>query len=409
MYNDITMWLKQFLYWVKRWYHFLKTGLFNGLVAEFRYGFPAKKLRVLAVTGTDGKTTSSTMLYHVLKTAGKKVALISTVAAYIGDERIDTGFHVTTPTPAQLQKLMRRLVEEGYEYLVLETTSQGIYQHRTWGIFPFIAGVTNVAQDHFDYHLNYHNYLAAKALILKDSEKIILNHDDPSYQPLKDLLRVSESRIVSYSQDHQNDPAIMRAIKKRFPEAYNVSNALLVVKFAKLLDVPDQAIIEGLLSFLGVPGRMEEVKNDKGIRVIVDFAHTPQGLAGALTALKAQAKRPARLIAVYGSAGLRDAIKRPMMGKIGTSLADYCVFTAEDPRTEDVWSIIRQMKEQLTENHDRVISIADRFEAIKFALTRLAQPGDIVVVLGKGHEQSMCYGLVEHPWDDREAVRKILS
>ncbi|MCL4208634.1 UDP-N-acetylmuramoyl-L-alanyl-D-glutamate--2,6-diaminopimelate ligase [Patescibacteria group bacterium] len=403
------MWLKQILYRIKRLYHFFKTGLFNGLVAEFKYGFPSKKLHVLAITGTDGKTTSSTMLYHVLKTAGKKVALISTVAAYIGDERIDTGFHVTTPTPAQLQKLMKRLVKEGYEYLVLETTSQGVYQFRTWGIFPFIAGVTNIAQDHFDYHLNYQNYLSAKALILRDSEKIILNKDDASYQPLKDILRVSESRILSYSVEHQNDPAIMRAIKNRFPEKYNVSNALLVVKFAKNLEVSDQDIIAGIESFTGIPGRMEEIKNSKGIRAIVDFAHTPQGLEKALTALRAQTKRPGRLIAVYGCAGLRDALKRPMMGKIGTDIADFCVFTAEDPRTESVWSIIRQMKEQLTSNHDKIISIADRFEAIEFALTKLAKQGDTVVVLGKGHEQSMCYGNVEHPWDDREAVRKVLS
>lgn len=405
----LNMWLKQILYRIKRLYHFFKTGLFNGLVAEFKYGFPSKKLHVLAITGTDGKTTSSTMLYHVLKTVGKKVALISTVAAYIGDERIDTGFHVTTPTPAQLQKLMRRLVKEGYEYLVLETTSQGVYQFRTWGIFPLIAGVTNVAQDHFDYHLNYQNYLSAKALILRDSEKIILNKDDASYQPLKDILRVSESRILSYSVEHQNDPVIMKAIKNRFPENYNISNALLVVKFAKNLEVSDQDIIAGIESFTGIPGRMEEIKNNKGIRAIVDFAHTPQGLENALTALRAQTKRPGRLIAVYGCAGLRDALKRPMMGKIGTDIADYCVFTAEDPRTESVWSIIRQMKEQLTSNHDKIISIADRFEAIEFALTKLAKQGDTVVVLGKGHEQSMCYGKVEHPWDDREAVRKVLS
>jgi len=405
----LNMWLKQILYRIKRLYHFFKTGLFNGLVADFKYGFPSKKLHVLAITGTDGKTTSSTMLYHVLKTAGKKVALISTVAAYIGEERIDTGFHVTTPIPAQLQKLMKRLVKEGYEYLVLETTSQGVYQFRTWGIFPFIAGVTNIAQDHFDYHLNYQNYLSAKALILRDSEKIILNKDDASYQPLKDILRVSESRILSYSVEHQNDPAIMRAIKNRFPEKYNVSNALLVVKFAKNLEVSDEDIIAGIESFTGIPGRMEEIKNNKGIKAIVDFAHTPQGLENALTALKTQTKRPGRLIAVYGCAGLRDALKRPMMGKIGTDIADFCVFTAEDPRTESVWSIIRQMKEQLTSNHDKIISIADRFEAIEFALTKLAKQGDTVVVLGKGHEQSMCYGNVEHPWDDREAVRKVLS
>lgn len=409
MYNEVYMWLKQLIYRSKRLYHLFKTGLLNGLVAEIKYGFPSRRIKILAVTGTDGKTTSSTLLYHVLKTAGKKVALVSTVAAYIGAELLDTGFHVTTPSPAQLQKLMRRLVDEGYEYLVLEATSQGIYQYRTWGIFPYIAGVTNVAQDHFDYHLNQQNYLEAKALILHEAEKIILNHDDLSYQPLKALLKVSESRIFSYSVEHQNDPEIMRAIKKRFSESYNLSNALLVAKFAQLLELAPRDIADGITSFLGVPGRMEEIRNTAGIRVIVDFAHTPQGLENALEALRIQTKRPAKLIAVFGCAGLRDAIKRPLMGKIGTDWADYCVFTAEDPRTEDVWSIIRQMKEQLIRHHNRVVSVADRYQAIKFALTRLAQRGDTVVVLGKGHEQSMCYGTTELPWDDREAVRKILS
>ncbi|NCN03985.1 MAG: UDP-N-acetylmuramoyl-L-alanyl-D-glutamate--2,6-diaminopimelate ligase [Candidatus Pacebacteria bacterium] len=403
------MWFKQILYKFKRFYHFIKTGLLKGLLAEIKYGFPSRKIKVLAITGTDGKTTSSTLLYHVLRTAGKKVALISTVAAYIGEEKINTGFHVTTPSPDKLQKLMKKLVNDGFEYLVLETTSQGIYQHRTWGIFPYISGVTNISQDHFDYHLTFQNYLAAKALILRDSEKIILNKDDSSYQPLKDILKVSESKVVSYSKDHQLAGVIHRAIKKRFKEEYNLSNSLLVTKFSKLLDISDQDIADGILSFNGIPGRMEEIENKKGIRVVVDFAHTPQGLESALTALKAQTKRPSKLIAVYGSAGLRDAIKRPMMGKVGTDIADYCIFTAEDPRTEDIWSIIRQMKEQLKTNHQKIISIPDRYKAIEFALTKLANRGDTVAILGKGHEQSMCYGNVEHPWDDREAVRKILS
>lgn len=402
------MWFKQLVYRFKRFYHLIKTGLYRGLLAEIKYGFPSRKIKVLAITGTDGKTTSSTLLYHVLKTAGKKVALISTVAAYIGDEQISTGFHVTTPSPDQLQKLMKKLVNEGYEYLVLETTSQGIYQHRTWGIFPFISGITNISQDHFDYHLTYDNYLEAKALILRDSEKIILNKDDQSYEPLREILRVSDSKIVSYSKEHKLSGVINRAIKKKFKEEYNFSNSLLVTKFSKLLDIDDQDIADGIASFKGIPGRMEEITNKKGIKVIVDFAHTPQGLEAALSALKAQTKKPSKLIAVYGCAGLRDAIKRPMMGKIGTDIADYCVFTAEDPRTEDIWSIIRQMKEQLKSNHQKVISIPDRGKAIEFALTKLAKRGDTVVILGKGHEQSMCYGNDEHPWDDREAVRKIL-
>lgn len=380
-----------------------------GLTSEIRYRFPSRKLEIIVITGTDGKTTASTLLYHVLKTAGKKVALISTVAAYIGDEKITTGFHVTTPSPQQLQKLMRQLVDGGFKYLVIEATSQGIYQHRTFGIFPSISGVTNITQDHFDYHLTYDNYLKAKLAILRDSEKIILNKDDISYPHLKENLKVSESRILSYSLEHVLEPVIARAIKKRFSEKYNFSNARLVTKIAQQMGVENHDIADGILSFAGIPGRMEEVPNKKGIKVIVDFAHTPQGLEAALSALRAKVKKPAKLIAVYGCAGLRDTFKRPLMGKIGARLADVCVFTAEDPRTEDVWSIIRQMKEQLTENHNKIISIPNRTKAIEFALTKLAQRDDTVAILGKGHEQTMCYGNIEYPWSDKKVIKKFLK
>jgi UDP-N-acetylmuramoyl-L-alanyl-D-glutamate--2,6-diaminopimelate ligase len=155
-----------------------------------------------------------------------------------------------------------------------------------------------------------------------------------------------------------------------------------------------------------------EVITSKPFTVIVDFAHTPNALENALQALQkrmATQKKKGRIIAVYGSAGLRDRAKRPLMGKAGVTYADQVVLTAEDPRTENIWSIIRQMKEQLTEGHDKVISIADRGEAITFALTKLAKPGDIVGIFGKGHEQSMCYGTTEYPWDDRVAARKVLG
>ena len=396
--------LKNWLYHLKRPYHFVKTGLFNGLLSQLFYRFPARNITILAITGTDGKTTSSTMLYHVLQKAGYKVALLSTVAAYLGEEEIDTGFHVTSPQPKDLQSFMRKMADQHYTHLILEVTSHGMYQYRTWGVNPKIAGVTNIDREHLDYHVTYKNYLEAKAELLAKAEVAILNADNKSYTSLKKYL--GSKKTSSYSEEMDLLPAVKKSIINRFPEEYNRMNARLVYSFIKQLQVKDEDFTSAINTFPGIPGRMEIIDIKKPYTVIVDFAHTPQGLQSALTAIKDNNKK-ARIICVVGCAGQRDVAKRPLMGKIATDLADLAVFTAEDPRNEDVWSIIRQMKEQLTENHDKIISVADRGEAISFAMNELAKPGDIVVVFGKGHEKSMCYGHVEYLWNDKEAVLAI--
>ncbi len=401
---------KQILYKIKRPYHLVKTGLLDGLRSEIQYKFPAKKLKIITITGTDGKTTSTTLLYHILKTAHKKVGLLSTVAAYLGNKSIDTGFHVTSPQPSDLQKFMRDMVAQDYEYLVLEVTSHGSYQYRDWGVTPILSGVTNIANEHLDYHLNYEEYLNAKANILKKAPTAVLNADDYSYQFLRKKL--DRNNIVTYSKDSELPKKVQKTIEKRFPENYNQMNAKLVYALSKLLHIDDADFIRGIESFEGVPGRMQFIPNKKKLNLVVDFAHTPQGLRSVLRSLKEQMnerKDSGKLIAVFGCAGKRDTSKRPEMGKIGSELADIAVFTAEDPRDEDTWSIIRQMKENLKENHNKIVSIEERGEAIEFAINKLAQPGDTVVVLGKGHEQSMCYFGVEYPWNDVTAINDILA
>lgn len=397
--------LQQILYILKRPYHFVKTGLLKGLPAQIKAGFPAKKLTILAVTGTDGKTTSSTMLYHVLKESKKKVGLVSTVGAYIGKNKADTGFHVTSPQPDQLQYFMKELVDKKYEYLVLEVTSHGAYQFRTWGAPADIAGVTNIAREHLDYHGSYEAYVAAKALILKQAKSIILNTDDSSYRLLRPLL--GTAHVTTYGSDSVDSKKVQNCIESRFPESYNQMNAKLVYHMAGRIGITDEEFCAAIKTFPGVPGRLETVAKKNGIEIIVDFAHTPQGVNAVLTALRKKTK--GRLIVVLGCAGLRDTSKRPEMGRLAVELADFAVFTAEDPRTEDVWSIIREMKENLTENHSKIVSIADRREAIEFALTKIAKKGDIVAILGKGHEESMCYGKTEVPWSDKKAVLEILK
>lgn len=404
--------MQEIIYDLKYWYHFFKTGLMKGAPASIKYKFPAKKLKIIAITGTDGKTTSSTLLYHVLKTAGKKVALLSTVAAYIGDEKIDTGFHVTSPDADKLQKFLARMVKSNIEYLVLEFTSHGAYQSRLWGIKPMIVGVTNVTNEHLDYHLNYENYLEAKTIVIKKAPLVILNEDDSSFHKIKKYL-TAKNKVMAYGIEHKQSKKIREAIQDRFLAPYNQSNSRLVATIAKQLNLSDEEIATGLKTFPGVEGRMQITKNKtRDLTIVIDFAHTPNGLESALIAVKKYMKKnkiTGRLISVYGCAGLRDTEKRPTMGKIGLEHSDLVVFTAEDPRTEDIWSIIRQMKEQLETGHNRVVSIADREEAINFAINNLAKKGDVVALFGKGPEKSMCYGKVEYPWSEEAVVEKALA
>lgn len=405
--------LGELLYHLKRPFHFIKTGLLKALPAQLKYHFPARRLKIIAITGTDGKTTSSTLLYQVLKQAGKKVALLSTVAAYIGDEEIDTGFHVTTPEPRALQEFFRKMVDQGYEYLVLEATSHGIYQYRLWGIEPLLAGLTNITREHLDYHLNYELYLQAKAELLGKAKIAVINADDEqSFSKVKKELKNKHTKVLTYSLGDTLPKVVQQAINKRFSQVFNQLNSRLVYTLAKQLEVSDEDIAQGIKVFKGIPGRMETVGEEKGIKVIVDFAHTPNGLYQALTTLRQElntSKSKGRLIAVFGCAGARDIGKRPLMGKIGAEVADFAIFTGEDPRNEDVWSIIHQMKSNLENDQDKVLSIANRRDAIFYAITKIAKKGDLIGLFGKGHEKSMCYGTIEYPWSDISVASEALA
>lgn len=398
--------LAMLAYHAKRPYHFVKTGLLQGIPAQLSTNFPDRSLKIFLITGTDGKTTSSTMLFHVLNTAGHKTALLSTVGAYYGENAIDTGFHVTSPQPMELYQFMRQAVNEQCTHMVLEATSHGSYQYRTWGIHPQVAGLTNIAHEHLDYHINYTEYVKAKAALLKKADAAVINSSDQSYKVLSELYPNND--WLPYVEADQLPLIVQKAINDRFSEDYNQMNARLVYTMAKQAHISDEDFAHAIRSFSGIPGRMEVVA-EKPCKIIVDFAHTPQGLEAALSAVKKQLTKKGRLIAVYGSAGLRDRQKRPMMGAIGVKLADYVILTAEDPRTEEVWSIIRQMKEQLIDGHDKIISIPDRREAITYAVEKLAGPDDIIIILGKGHEHSMCFGTTEVPWSDQQVIKEVVG
>ncbi len=398
--------LKLLVYRLKRIYHFLKTGLLEGVPAQLIYRFPNRKLQIITITGTDGKTTSSTLTYTILKSAGIKVGLISTVAAFTGDDAVDTGFHVTSPQPKLVYKFMRDMVNQGYTHLVLETTSHGAFQYRNWGIRAQVAGLTNIDREHLDYHLSYDEYVKAKLLVLDAAEIAFLNEDDESYKRIRELRRFTPN-MKTYSVEDELPAVVQKTITEKFPEDYNRMNARLAYKITSYLGISDADIATGLKAYQGVPGRMEVIA-EKPVRVIVDFAHTPQALESVLQAIREKHPK-GKLIAVFGCAGKRDHTKRPAMGRIGSELADLAIFTAEDPRTEDIWSIIRQMKEGVHNTHAKIVSIADRKAAIEAAIFKYAKPGDTVGIFGKGHEKSMCYGTTEYPWDDAQAARDILG
>ena len=389
------------------------------ILANIYWRFPSQKLTVIGVTGTDGKTTTVHLIHHILKTAGKKADLISTVSA--------PGLHTTTPNPWILQKLLSQMVKKGIKYAVVEATSHGLDQHRLWGTKFAVGVVTNVTHEHLDYHKTYENYLAAKAKLFRGVRIAVLNRDDKSFAFLNSQSAIRNSQLITYGIKNKADftPKTF-PFKTLLPGEYNQYNCLAAIATASALGISSEKIRKAVASFKGVIGRMEEINEGQDFKVIVDFAHTPNALENVLkTILKFKSKN-SKLIVVFGCAGLRDIAKRPMMGEISARLADITVLTAEDPRTEDINEIINQIvqgclkggaKERDLSNWPNwsnlkekiFLRIPDRRQAIRFAVQKLAKKDDIVVICGKGHERSMCYGKTEYPWSDQEEARRALK
>ncbi len=403
------------------------------------YDHPSRKLVVIGVTGTDGKTTTTNLVYHILRTAGIQAGMISTVNALIGDQSLDTGFHVTTPEAPDVQRYLAQMVDAGLTHAVLEVTSHGLAQRRAAEVDFDLAGVTNVTHEHLDYHGTYQGYLAAKGLLFealdggagsKGVPKLaVLNKDDESYTYLAGL---SDARVLSYSLDADaqadlwageihSDPSELRfrvrglgqdfTIKTPLIGRYNVSNGLAAIGLTAYgLDVPISAVQAAFATISTVPGRMERIDMGQDFLAIVDFAHTPNAIDQALKT--ARELTEGKVIAVFGSAGLRDVQKRKLMPEIAAGLADEMILTAEDPRTESLDAILADMAEGAVRGGG-VEGVTfwrepDRATALRMAVRR-AGPGDLVVTCGKGHEQSMCFGDVEHAWDDRTALKAALA
>lgn len=364
------------------------------------------------MTGTDGKTTTVNLIYQILKEAGKKVSMISSVNAVIGEKKYDIGFHVTTPDPKDIQKYLAQAVKAGSQYFVLESTSHGLAQNRLFGCNFKVGVVTNVTHEHLDYHKTYENYLQAKAKLFARVELAVLNKDDESYETLKSKVERQKAKVITYGIKSKADftPKNFQ-FKTLLPGEYNQYNCLAAIAATSSLKIPALQIKKTLASFKGVEGRMEEVNLGQDFRLIIDFAHTPNALENVLRTLGES--QYGKLIVVFGCAGLRDVDKRPKMGEIAAKYADLIVLTAEDPRTEDVNKIIDQIVQgclgQGVKEGTTLFRIPDREGAIKFAIQKLAKKGDTVVICGKGHEQSMCYGKTEYLWSDFDAVKKALG
>ncbi len=381
------------------------------------YGFPQKKLKIIGVTGTDGKTTTSNFLYHLLSKNGYKVGLISTINAKIGDKEIDTGFHVTSPDPQVILKLLAQMVDEGIEYAVLEVTSHGLLQNRFGNIDFDYAIITNITPEHLDYHKTYDNYLYTKAKLILKSKLTFINKDhELSYTKLKHFSEKNKCKVVDYSlaQFKSESPDLSDYLKvvlsQDYPGVYNQQNALVALFVYSTIstDPITKESIENFKDFKVLEGRFNRVQNNLGLNIIIDFAHTPNALENILQEIHNLKKQDETIINVFGCAGLRDASKRAVMGKISGELANTVIVTAEDPRTEDLDEINKQIIEGVEQVNGTYIVEKDRRKAIDKAID-IAKPGDWVVITGKGHEKSMCFGTNEVAWSDFKAVEKVLG
>jgi len=425
------------------------------------HGHPSRSMTVIGVTGTDGKTTTCNLIYSILKAAGIRAGMISTVNAVIGDETYDTGLHTTTPDSADVQHLLGRMRDVGTEVAVLEATSHGLAQHRVTGVAFDMAVVTNITHEHLDFHGSYEAYRQAKAMLFRSllqTEHVgvkplrpyrvpktsILNSDDRSFaflaaipadryvvygiepqDPLqageKHLAMTAPTTFLSAMHIEQAPSGMSFEVQAsgyapapgplhmmtRLVGHFNVSNVMAAVGAALALEISPVFIEQGVAALAGVAGRMERIDRGQSFTAVVDFAHTPNALASALATARGLIEEGRRVIAVFGSAGLRDREKRKLMGDMAAQLADITVITAEDPRTEDLAAIMAETAEAMAA-HGRIegrdfVRIPDRQAAILHAV-RNATPGDIVLVCGKGHEQSMCFGTVEYPWRDQDAL-----
>lgn len=384
------------------------------------YGNPASKLKLIGITGTNGKTTTAFLIKDMLEKMGKKTGLIGTVKNMAGDKEFPAA--LTTPESFELHGLFNEMVKEGCEYCVMEVSSQALAQYRVEGLH-FAAGVfSNLTRDHLDYHGTFENYAEAKSMLFAQSDICILNLDD---ERAMSMMRNSDGRMVTYSvnQDesdytakyirYKNDGieyelvtmGYVERVKVGIPGEFTVYNSMAAAVTLIELGFDFSKVLYALSLCNGVKGRIEVVPTETPFTVIIDYAHTPDGLENIISSLRKIAK--ARIITVFGCGGDRDKTKRPIMGEVAARLSDVVVVTSDNPRTEDPETIIEDILEGIKGVRIKKIVEINRTEAIRKAIAE-ANEDDIVLLAGKGHETYQIIGTEKHHYDEREIVTDIL-
>lgn len=394
-----------------------------GKVATLFYGDPSKKLKLVGVTGTNGKTTIATLLYEMFREFGYKVGLLSTVCNYIDDKAIPADH--TTPDPIELNRLLGDMVAEGCEYAFMECSSHAIHQHRISGLDFTGAIFTNLTRDHLDYHKTFENYRNAKKMFFDDLSKnafAITNADDKNGMI---MVQNTKATIKTYSIKRMADfrAKILechfegmyleidgKEVGVQFIGKFNVSNLLAVYGAAVMLGKKTEDILVALSTLKSVNGRLEPIQSPEGYTAIVDYAHTPDALENVLAAIhEVLDTKGGHIITVCGAGGHRDKGKRPLMAQEAVKQSDTVILTSDNPRDEDPQAIINDMLAGLdTKQKKKVLNIVDRKEAIRTA-AMMAKKGDVILVAGKGHENYQEINGVKHHFDDHEVIREIFG
>lgn len=394
--------------------------------ADAWYGRPSERLEVIGVTGTDGKTTTSYLAVALLAAGGRRPGMLGTVAVRVGDAQRSNEDRNTTPEALELQELLADMVEAGNDCVVMEATSHGLAQSRVRNCRFKIAIVTNLTSEHLEFHGTLEAYRAAKAILVEEAPLAILNADDPAFGFFRDH---AHGLVLTYGTDPSADlrasdiraradgttftlttPAWSGEVDLQLPGAFNVHNALAALGLAHAEGIDLAAAAAAIGAVTGVPGRMERIDAGQPFGVVVDYAHTADSLAKVLRTLRPLTT--GRLIVVFGSAGERDRVKRPAMGRVAAELADIAIVADEDPRLEDPRAINEAIADGArvagARDGENLWVIDDRRAAIAHAIG-LARLGDMVLLAGKGHEGSIIYGTTRAWWDEREVARRELA
>jgi UDP-N-acetylmuramoyl-L-alanyl-D-glutamate--2,6-diaminopimelate ligase len=393
-----------------------------GFISSNFFGNPGDKLNIIGVTGTNGKTSITYFLKSILKEAGYKVGIIGTIENQIEDIVYESA--VTTPESRDIQELLAKMVEVGCEYCVMEASSHALYLDRVAAI-PFKTAIfTNLTQDHLDFHKDFTEYLNAKKILftyIGEDGFSILNADDKTYPEISNM---AGGKIISYSiakdSDYMASEIIMdingtsftlvnkgekNKVNLKMIGEFSIYNSLAAIAAAHELGIEFSTIIDGL-SKVSVNGRFQLIESNKDFAVVVDYAHTPDGLYNVLTTARKITR--GKVICVFGCGGDRDVKKRPIMGKVAGEISDFLVITSDNPRTEVPEKIIDMIEEGVKETTAKYVKITNRKEAIAYAI-EIAMAGDIVIIAGKGHEDYQIIGRTKYPFSDFEIAKKIID